>query len=556
LKVRGQRIEPAEVEAVLRAHSDIVDAVVAPRPDRNGENSVAAWVVPVSHDRSVQLWPSVGEYPVYDNFIYQGLANDRARNRWYREALAAVAPGRIVVDIGTGAEAILARLAVEAGARRVYAVEAQEEAYAAAVECIARAGLTDRISVLRGDARDIDFPERPDVCVSEIFESIAGAEGAGAIFAAVRPRLASACAMVPGQVMTMMAAVSLPEPLKVAPRFDPVAAYYVEKTFTAFGRPFDIRLCVRGASPTWLVSDVAVFEQLNLDGPAGGTARRVRLTVNRPGTVDGFLLWLRLTAPDGRVLDTLETVTSWFPAFVPAWDGTAVEPGDRIEADCRSSLSADGLHPDYELRAALCRTGKSDFRCRCDLAYRPSHFRRGSFYQQLFDPSGKPIQRHSVDGVELRRHVSRVLPDHMVPSTITFVDRLPLTPNGKVDYAALPDPALRRSDALGEYTPPANDDEQRMVEIWEEVLDMAPIGVRDGFFDLGGQSISAARVIDRVRHEFAVDLPLASLYREQTVRRLVQALSDSSCRLARGADPGGMRSAGDVTDVRLAPGHA
>ncbi|MGH9350166.1 MAG: amino acid adenylation domain-containing protein [Vicinamibacterales bacterium] len=526
VKIRGQRIEPAEIEIALRRHPGVLDAAVAPRVNSNGDTTLAAWVVPVAGDSRTHMWPSVGEYPLYDELIYRGLTSDEERNRAYLHALTCTAPGRVVVDVGTGADAILARMAAQAGARRVYAIEAREDAFRAAVACVANAGMSDRIQVIKGDARQVALPEQPEVCVSEIFESIGGAEGAGMILSAVRRQLCGARVMVPWQVTTMVAAVSIPDSSRKAPRFDPVAAYYVEKAFAAFGRPFDIRLCVRGASREWLLSGEDVFERLDLDDP--GTTRsdrRAHLRIQRKGTVDGFLLWLRLTMPDGRVLDTLDTATSWFPAFVPAFDGAAVEPGDELIADCVSRLSADGVHPDYALRGTLTRPGRRHLGFDCDLAYRPQHFRRDLFYQQLFHDSGVPARGLTIDASEIRRHAASLLPAHMIPSTVTLVERLPLTPNGKLDYAALPEPTVARSPALSGYAPPTDERERRMVGIWEQVLDASPIGVRDSFFDLGGDSLTALRLIERVRHELDVDIPLASLYRDQTVERLVQSLA-------------------------------
>lgn len=525
VKLRGYRVELGEVEAALRAHPAVLDAVVEPRTDATGEAFLAAWIVPVTSHK-LQFWPSLGEYPVYDEFIYRGLTNDATRNARYFEALRATAQGKVVVDLGTGADAVLARLAVQAGARRVYALEIAPSAARAAEERIAREGLTDRISVILGDARVASLPEAADVCVSEIFESIAGSEGGAEMLHALRTQLARGCAMIPVTAMTMIAAVKLPDELRRTPRFDPVAAYYAQRVFQAFGRPFDIRLCIKGASQELLLTGAGVVELIQLQaGEPPDPQRTIELVVQRDGILDGFLLWLRLETLPGQFLDTLEVATAWFPAFVPAFDGGVhIRAGDTLMITCRRQLSEDGLHPAYSLTGALQRVDGGRMPFELDIPYVSNAFRASHLYRELFEPEGSPAHWPVVEAPEVRRHVGRTLPSYMMPRWIMLLDHLPLTPNGKVDRAALPDPRMSRPATLGEYIPPRNDVERDLVDIWEHVLDLRPIGVRDSFFELGGQSLAAVRLVDSVRERLRRVLPLATLYRAKTIEQLVTHL--------------------------------
>ncbi len=100
---------------------------------------------------------------------------------------------------------------------------------------------------------------------------------------------------------------------------------------------------------------------------------------------------------------------------------------------------------------------------------------------------------------ELRQALNRTLPDYMVPSVIVFLDALPLTPNGKVDRNALPEPVDPQSEALaGEnYLAPRTDPERALAQIWAEVLGFDDVGVRDNFFEMGGDSLLTIRIIAR-----------------------------------------------------------
>jgi thioesterase domain-containing protein/acyl carrier protein len=120
---------------------------------------------------------------------------------------------------------------------------------------------------------------------------------------------------------------------------------------------------------------------------------------------------------------------------------------------------------------------------------------------------------------ELRRWLTTLLPDYMVPSAIVVLEELPLTPNGKIDRKTLLELRVERS-AESSYIAPRTAVEQRLVAIWEDELDITPIGVGDDFFDLGVTSIVAARVFARLERELATEMPLGALFQAPTIERL------------------------------------
>ncbi|WP_157261697.1 condensation domain-containing protein, partial [Paenibacillus sp. A3] len=123
----------------------------------------------------------------------------------------------------------------------------------------------------------------------------------------------------------------------------------------------------------------------------------------------------------------------------------------------------------------------------------------------------------------LRSAMSQELPGYMIPSYFVQLERLPLTPNGKIDRKALPAPEGGASGS--EYTAPRTPLEAKLVRIWQEVLGVATVGVKDNFFDLGGHSLRATTLVSKVHKELNVDLPLRDVFRYATIEEMAQAIT-------------------------------
>jgi hypothetical protein len=124
---------------------------------------------------------------------------------------------------------------------------------------------------------------------------------------------------------------------------------------------------------------------------------------------------------------------------------------------------------------------------------------------------------------ELQRHLTNHLPAHMVPSACVVLEAFPLTPNGKIDRRALPAPSSARTTKDIRVGPLLSIHHQ-LIHIWEEILDVRPIGIKDDFFALGGHSILAIRLFDRIERTFGKKLPLAILYDGATIEHLANVL--------------------------------
>jgi amino acid adenylation domain-containing protein len=124
----------------------------------------------------------------------------------------------------------------------------------------------------------------------------------------------------------------------------------------------------------------------------------------------------------------------------------------------------------------------------------------------------------------LREHLKTKLPDHMIPSAFVALESLPLTPNGKVNRKALPAPDASRPEPADSYVGPRDTLEMRLCHIWEGALGVRPVGVKDNFFDLGGNSLLAVRLMAQIRKHFDRNLPINALFQGATVEHLAGVL--------------------------------
>lgn len=159
------------------------------------------------------------------------------------------------------------------------------------------------------------------------------------------------------------------------------------------------------------------------------------------------------------------------------------------------------------------------------LLERLGHFDQGTAEKEI---AAYVVRRagRTASAEQLRTDLAARLPDFMVPSHFVFLDTLPLTPNGKVDRNALPKlkSEIRPTKSSVETTPPRNETEMRLTNLWQEVLRLENVGVEDNFFRLGGHSLLALQLMARVREVFKADLPLKTLFESPTISGLAQAL--------------------------------
>jgi tyrocidine synthetase-3 len=175
-------------------------------------------------------------------------------------------------------------------------------------------------------------------------------------------------------------------------------------------------------------------------------------------------------------------------------------------------------HPHIREAAVIDRTGEDGETYLCAYIVPPQTNR-----------TSETSRTNKTSPAKLRRYLAESLPAYMIPALFVPLANIPRTPNGKLDRRALPEPEIKTTTP---HAAPANDREERMVEIWADVLglDRAVVGVEDNFFELGGQSLKGNILMTRIRRQFQVEIPLMQLFKTPTVRGLCRFIGQSAIK--------------------------
>lgn len=142
---------------------------------------------------------------------------------------------------------------------------------------------------------------------------------------------------------------------------------------------------------------------------------------------------------------------------------------------------------------------------------------------------------------DLRKHLSMQLPDYMVPSYFTQIERIPLTPNGKIARKELAN--INENISLQtKYEGPRNEVEERLIAIWQEVLGVKEnIGINDNFFELGGHSLKATSLVSRIHRELGVEIPLQEIFSTPSIKEISKYMGSAKASIYSLIEPTNIR---------------
>ncbi len=548
VKLRGFRIEPGEIEALLAQQPAVRQAVAQVREDTPGDQRLVAYVVtdglPAQSDELDQwrsIWDSAydGPAPVVDptfdisgwDSSYTGKPIPAAEMRDWVDRTADLVLQRApqsVLDVGCGTGLVLHAVAPKC--RRYWGTDFSTVAlnrlrasarYPGDIQLHACAA--DQLDRLPDQLFDV-------VLLNSVVQYFPDAEYLARVIEGALGRLAPGGAVLIGDVRSL--------PLLEAFHTS-VERYRAEPSES--DDTLRTRVRRRVAEEEELVIDPRFFEALrnHIRGIADVRVRPKRgrfdneltrfrydvvLTAGAavPQATCSWQEWTSMEALRGQLGSDVLAVRDVPNARVLTSGG--VDPEDLVRfaeaAGYRADLDWSGHGPDGAYHVVLRRFGVAD------------HPVAPAGPPPLDGPlstwvSGTAARRARRLQPQLRAALAERLPEYMIPSAFVFLDALPLTPNDKVDRKALPAPDLR-PDLRTPYEPPRDDLQGALVEIWGELLRVDGLSVYDDFFELGGHSLLATQVISRIRARLGVDVSLRDLFEHPTVATLAGWLTARS----------------------------
>jgi amino acid adenylation domain-containing protein len=134
-----------------------------------------------------------------------------------------------------------------------------------------------------------------------------------------------------------------------------------------------------------------------------------------------------------------------------------------------------------------------------------------------------------LDGSKLRVALKECLPEYMIPSSFTFLERMPLNAADKIDRKALPSPDL--SKILTQYVAPVTENEKILAEIWQNLLVIERVGITDNFFQLGGHSLLMITLLEKIKQQDLI-IDIVSLFNAATLGEMAEKLSVKTIQVA------------------------
>ena len=136
-----------------------------------------------------------------------------------------------------------------------------------------------------------------------------------------------------------------------------------------------------------------------------------------------------------------------------------------------------------------------------------------------------PVQGQAPTREDLRAYLKDRLPEYMIPAVFVLLDAMPLNPHGKVDRRALPAPEQIRMESEGSHIAPMTAVQEQLGQVWEELLEIRPIGIQDNFFELGGHSLLAVQLIYRIEQIWGKKISTDTLLAAPTIESLANVLA-------------------------------
>lgn len=354
------------------------------------KNSNLSMLVAPKNYKGLTLFPSPGEYPIYDKTSYDYMEQDKITEKAYISALERTVKGRRVLDIGTGQYFDWAHAAVKYGAKEAVGIEGIKSSFLKAKKDLSTCGkkYRDKIRLFNKWSEDYHPTFGYDLIISEIIGSIGGSEGAAVVLKDAQERMLNPGGiMLPYKCVTMAGAICLQDYCKDLV-FDYEAVDLMNKLFNVYKGPLKPRLGFSEPIPDALMTTVGPVETLNFQDIKVEDTETIEVEMIKDGKIDGVMLWINLwvNKDDKKPIDSLYQKTAWDVMYLPIFNSPIyLKKGTAIYISLERKLSSNKINPNYKVKMEIEGFNK-DIDFNRDFYYNKldKNFNKGAIYNKLF----------------------------------------------------------------------------------------------------------------------------------------------------------------------------
>lgn len=556
VKVRGFRVEPAEIEAVLARHPDVAHAVVVRREDRPGDQRLVAYIVlhpgsACGESEVIDNWQSLfdslyennqdtlfgenfaGWISSYDGELIPLEELQEARDSTVRR-IRELYPKKIL-EIGIGTGLLLSQLLPDCEAYWGTDLSAQS------IEMvISQTGHDERIRLLCRAADD--FSELPagvfdTVLINSVIQYFPDAAYLKRVLQGALSVVRPGGAVFVGDVRNYRSFRQLRTAVHLGQEEDPeTVRRLVEQSLVA-----EAELLVAPEFFTGLAEVGAVDIRLKEGRYHNEVTRHRYDVILHRDPVDAIdpasLKRIHWTGPgllpvhaDGLLLTGLPNarLSGEFGATAAISEGATISEA-RARLSERSGVDPAALQRLAATQGYRCIFQPSRGADQVNVVVLPTDRRAAIRFPggpAAAPQTNGPLNSRRIGRViaSIRSDLAEALPAHMVPSAVVVLDQLPLAPNGKLDREALPAPDYAQRGSAQQARTHL---ESKVCELFQEILGVSRMGIDDDFFALGGHSLLALRLIERIRSDLGAELDIESLFDAPTAAGLAQFITQA-----------------------------
>ena len=289
----------------------------------------------------------------WDKTFYIMMIKDKKRMNAYRNAIKKAAKGKIVLEIGTGAYYPLAKMCVEAGAKKVYAIEGNKKAFQMLKEGIKKDGIDNKMEILEGFSTNIKtLPQKAELLVHELIGSVGSDEGMGAFVADAKKRfLADNASFIPFSCKTVISPIMWPGNSSL---YNIVfnALRFIKKPWNPFNKNFNLMhniYMVWNLPETCLLNAPLEFERIdfNENYPLEEN-KRLSFKIEKKSLFNGLYLWSIITVDKENIIDCYRE-TTWPCVYLElSKKGVELTEGDELILETYRNITKN---PFYQVKA-------------------------------------------------------------------------------------------------------------------------------------------------------------------------------------------------------------